>query len=136
MHIQDTNVLNPGRDYPSTSLVRRSAERGWGGGEGRASATIKTRHFIIFHIDNRVGSATVWWCRSEGGGWRRRRGDGERGKEGRREDNENNGYDGEKAEREGEEGEGLTAINFAKIGAYPVVGRQSNPGSARATPFA
>lgn len=60
----------------------------------------------------------------------------ETGKEGRREDNENNGHDGEKAEREGEEGEGLTAINFAKIGAYPVVGRQSNPGSARATPFA
>lgn len=66
----------------------------------------------------------------------RKEGKRESGGRGRgREDNENNGHDGEKAE-EGEEGEGLTAINFAKIGAYPVVGRQSNPGSARATPFA
>lgn len=35
----------------------------------------------------------------------------------------------------GAEGEGLTAINFAKIGAYAVAGRQSNPSSARYPPY-
>lgn len=36
----------------------------------------------------------------------------------------------------GRGGEGLTAINFAKIGAYAVAGRQSNPSSAhRPLPF-
>lgn len=33
-------------------------------------------------------------------------------------------------------GEGLTAINFAKIGAYTVAGRQSNPSSAHYPPYA
>lgn len=36
----------------------------------------------------------------------------------------------------GERGEGLTAINFAKIGAYAVAGRQSNPSSAHYPPYA
>lgn len=31
--------------------------------------------------------------------------------------------------------EGLTAINFAKIGAYAVAGRQSNPSSAHYPPY-
>lgn len=83
-----------------------------------------------------MGSATAVWWRGAKVVEARKEGKRESGGRGRgREDNENNGHDGEKAE-EGEEGEGLTAINFAKIGAYPVVGRQSNPGSARATPFA
>lgn len=82
--------------------------------------TIKTRHFIIFHIDN--GESGWRWCREECGKERERA-----GKPG--EDNENNAHG--VGNGGGEEGEGLTAINFAKIGAYPVVGRQSNPGSAR-----
>lgn len=36
----------------------------------------------------------------------------------------------------GGRGEGLTAINFAKIGAYAVAGRQSNPSSAHYPPYA
>jgi len=45
-------------------------------------------------------------------------------------------------QRDGEEGwnsaggEGLTAINFAKIGAYTVAGRQSNPSSAHYPSYA
>lgn len=38
---------------------------------------------------------------------------------------------GGRRKEEGGGGEGLTAINFAKIGAYAVAGRQSNPSSAR-----
>jgi len=66
---------------------------------------IKTGCFIIFHIDKRG--------REEKSG----------------EYNERTTGDGEEGWN-GAGGEGLTAINFAKIGAYTVAGRQSNPSSA------
>ena len=53
----------------------------------------------------------------------------------RRENNGREGWNGAGV-REGGGGEGLTAINFAKIGAYAVAGRQSNPSSAHYPPNA
>lgn len=83
-----------------------------------------------------MGSATAaWWCRAKVEEEEEARRKREKGRK-RRERGQREQRPRWREGREGEEGEGLTAINFAKIGAYPVVGRQSNPGSARATPFA
>lgn len=99
MHIQDTNVLNPGRDYPSTSLVRRSAERGWGGWKGKRARLCDYKDAAFYYFSYRQpggicnGGVVV---QGEGGGGEEKEGKGESGG---REDNENNGHDGEKAER-------------------------------------
>lgn len=99
MHIQDTNVLNPGRDYPSTSLVRRSAERGWGGKRARL-CDYKDAAFYYFSYRQPGGicngGVVVQGEGGGGGGGEEKEGKGESGG---REDNENNGHDGEKAER-------------------------------------
>jgi len=121
MHIQDTNVLNPGRiNSPTRVATLRPSEGDDRGGAG-AAGCIKTGYFIIFHIDKSG--------RGRGGGG----GGGGGGREGGREaesNDENNGRRWGPAGWSGAEGEGLTAINFAKIGAYAVAGRQSNPSSA------
>lgn len=96
------------QDYSSTSRYASGLENG-GETEASSPGCIKTGCFIIFHIDKRG--------REEKSGEHDERTTGDGGK----------GWNGAG-------GEGLTAINFAKIGAYAVAGRQSNPSSAHYLP--
>jgi len=105
MHIQDTNVLNPGG---ITRRRRVGTLRACEGGRGGHGSLYKDGLFYYFSY------------RQERKGRREESG----------EHDENNEDDGGEAGWSGAEGEGLTAINFAKIGAYAVAGRQSNPSSA------
>lgn len=120
MHIQDTNVLNPGR------IIRRRVGRYASGLEDRTREREKNRESgefagvykdeLFYYFSYRQGrkrgkKRRARWENNEGTGWR--------GAEGGR----------------GGGGEGLTAINFAKIGAYAVAGRQSNPSSAHHPPL-
>lgn len=106
------------RDYSPTSRYASGLENG-GETEASSPGCIKTGCFIIFHIDKRG----------------REEKSGEHDE--RTTDDGGEGWNGAEEGRGGRErGEGLTAINFAKIGAYAVAGRQSNPSSAHYPPYA